>query len=140
MPRTAPRPRAIALILALATSGVGAAELTEQTLRAYYAAWSSGKVDSVMGYFGPGIVYEDVATGELADGPDAVRAFAQKFLDGTPGVKVQPSSILIGPTSAAVEWTMSAGTGAEAWRVRGAAILQHADGRITRATDYWNAE
>jgi steroid delta-isomerase-like uncharacterized protein len=133
-------PYLMALLCAMLTAAAGAAELTEAHVKAYYAAWSSGKVDTVMTCFAPDIVYEDVATGDLAKGTDAVRAFAKKFLEGTPGVKVEPTSILIGPASAAVEWTMSAGTGEEAWQVRGAAILEHADGRITRATDYWNAE
>ncbi|MCA9233561.1 MAG: hypothetical protein KDA57_23175, partial [Planctomycetales bacterium] len=61
-------------------------------------------------------------------------------LDSAPGVKITPTSILVGDTSAAVEWTMSAGEGDEAWSVRGVAILNHAGGKITRATDYWDAE
>ncbi len=118
----------------------GAAELSETRLRAYYSAWSSGDVEGVMSYFTPATVYEDVATGELATGTAEVRAFATKFLESSPGVSVEPTSILIGERSAADEWTMKAGTGKEAWSVRGVAILQHRDGQIVRATDYWDSK
>lgn len=119
---------------------VAAAELSEARLRAYYAAWSSGKVEEVMSYFAPDTVYEDVATGELATGTTEVRAFATKFLQSSPGVTVEPTSILIGDHAAAVEWTMKAGTGKDAWSARGAAILQHRDGQIVRATNYWDSK
>ena len=92
-----------------------------------------------MAYFADAIVYEDGATGDMADGRAVVRAFAVKFLEETPGVQVVPTSILVGSETAAVEWTMSAGEGDHAWQMRGAAILHHAGGRITRATDYWDA-
>jgi steroid delta-isomerase-like uncharacterized protein len=134
------RLRPLVLMCAVLSTAASADELTETRLEAYYAAWNSGKVEEVMSFFAPDVVYEDVATGDLAKGTEAVRAFAKKFLEGTPGVQVKPTSMLIGPASAAVEWTMSAGTGEEAWSVRGAAVLQHANGLITRATDYWNAE
>ena len=127
-------------LVAVLSAPVGAAEIDEARIKAYYAAWSGGNLDTLMGYFAPNAVYEDVATGDLSTGTDAIRAFAKKFLEATPGVKVEPTSILIGTESAAVEWTMSAGTGAEAWSVRGVAMLKHEGGQITRATDYWNAE
>lgn len=123
----------------LVSASVGAAELTEEKVRAYYAAWTEGNVDNVVSYFTADAVYEDVATADISMGTKQVRAFAAKFLASTPGVKVEPESILIGPDSAAVEWTMSAGIGAEAWSVRGVAILHHRDGKILRATDYWNS-
>jgi len=127
-------------LVAVLSAPVGAAEIDEARIKAYYAAWSGGNLDTLMGYFAPNAVYEDVATGDLSTGTDAIRAFAKKFLEATPGVKVEPTSILIGTESAAVEWTMSAGAGAEAWSVRGVAMLKHEGGQITRATDYWNAE
>ncbi|HJP35782.1 MAG TPA: nuclear transport factor 2 family protein [Gammaproteobacteria bacterium] len=136
------------LVLALASvliacNGVAsatAAEITEETIETYYAAWSNHDVDAVMAYFTDDCVYEDVATGDLATGEKEIRAFAKKFLDGTPDVKVTPASITIGGARAAVEWIMSAGSGDEAWSVRGVAILVLRDGRISRATDYWDVE
>lgn len=131
---------ALLLALVVTVPASVAAELTEASVRSYYAAWSSGNVDEIMTYFSHDAVYEDVATGELSTGTAAVRAFASKFLQASPGVVVQPTSILIGDRSAAVEWTMKAGMGKDAWAVRGVAILQHRDGRIVRATDYWDSK
>ena len=131
---------ALSFALLAAIPFAGAAVLTEARVRDYYAAWSSGNVDEVMTYFTPDAVYEDVATAELATGAAEVRTFASKFLQSSPGVKVEPTNVVIGDHSAAVEWTMGAGAGKDAWTVRGAAILQHRDGQITRATDYWNSK
>ena len=39
---------------------------------------------------------------------------------------------------AAVEWVMSGGTGEEAWSVRGVCVLETREGKISRATDYWD--
>lgn len=130
--------RVLALMLAMVATCASAGELTEQRVRAYYAAWSSGNVNEVMTFFTPDVVYEDVATGELAKGAAEVRGFAAKFLSESSGVKVEPTSILVGEHSAAVEWTMGAGTGKDAWTVRGVAVLEHRKGQITRATDYWD--
>ena len=55
----------VALVM-LASAPVGAAELTEQAVRAYYAAWTDGDVDTVASYCTADAVYEDVATPEDA--------------------------------------------------------------------------
>lgn len=140
MPSKWKRSMNVALLLALVATAplAAAAGLTEARVRTYYAAWSSANVEQLMTYFAPDAVYEDVATGELATGATEVRAFATKFLQASPGVTVEPTSILVGDRSAAVEWTMKAGTGKDAWSVRGVAILEHRDGQIVRATDYWD--
>lgn len=134
------RSMSVVLLVALIAAApiTAAAGLTEARVRTYYAAWSSGNVEQLMTFFAPDAVYEDVATGELAKGATEVRAFASKFLQASPGVTVEPTSILIGDQSAAVEWTMKAGTGKDAWTVRGVAMIRHRDGQIVRATDYWD--
>ena len=124
--------------LSFAASGTGG--IDEAAVEAYYAAWSNHDIKTVVGYFTEDCIYEDVATGDLAQGHDELRAFAKKFLDDTPGVKVVPQSITIGKKRAAVEWLMSGGSGADAWSVRGVAILEIKDGLFSRATDYWNVD
>lgn len=117
-----------------------AADVNEDWMRAYYAAWTKGDVDAVMGHFSKEIVYADVATGDRAAGTQEVRAFVQKFVDTNPGVELTTASITIAKSSAAVEWVMSGGSGDEAWSVPGVCIFQLDNGRISRATDYWNKE
>ena len=76
---------ALSLTLSMIATCPSAEELTDERVRAYCAAWSSGNVSEVMTFFTPDVVYEDVATGELAKGADEVRSFAAKFLAGSPG-------------------------------------------------------
>ncbi len=114
--------------------------LTKDSIKAYYTAWSSGDVAYIMNVFSEDIIYEDVATGERSTGQTQVRVFSEQFLQENPGIRIEPTSILVGASRIAVEWTMSAGKGAEFWQVRGAAIMKYSDGKITHVTDYWNLE
>ena len=114
--------------------------ITEASVESYYAAWTKGDVDAVMGYFTDDIVYADVATGARSSGTAEVRAFVQKFVDNYAGVKLSAASVTIGKSSAAVEWVMSGGSGEEAWSIPGVCVFKIVDGRFSSATDYWNKE
>ena len=113
-------------------------EINKANIESYYEAWTQGDVDTIMSYFTDDIVYEDVATGSLNTGAAAVRGFAQGFADNYKGVSLVPTSVVIGHGGAAVEWVMSGGTGEEAWKVRGVCVLETREGKISRATDYWD--
>ncbi len=140
------KPLVLSAVFVLLSAAVAGAmhhaknSISEADLRAYYEAWSKGDVDKVMSYFSDDIVYADVATGANNSGREAVRAFAQKFVDENPGVALTASSVTVAAKSAAVEWVMSGGTGDEAWSVPGVCVFKIADGKITHATDYWNKE
>ena len=124
--------------VALGANSAFAGGLGEGDINSYFAAWSAGDVDKIMTYFGDGIVYEDVTTGKLSTGRKEVRAFTQKFLNDTPGLKLIPNNIIISNSKAAIEWVMSGSTGDETWEVRGVSVMGHENGRINRVTDYWN--
>jgi len=131
----------VTLLLTFAPLGfLSAAEMNEDAMKAYYAAWTSGDVDTIMGYFSDDIVYSDIPTGKHASGREAVRAFVQNFVDNYAGVKLTAATVTIGATSAAVEWVMSGGSGEEAWSVPGMCAFQLKDGFITSATDYWHKQ
>ena len=115
------------------TNGLGEGDINK-----YFEAWSAGDVDKIMACFGDGIVYEDIPTSKLSTGQNEARAFIQEFLDGTPGLKLIPNNIMILSNKAAIEWTMSGGSGDEVWEVRGATVMGHENGKINRVTDYWN--
>jgi steroid delta-isomerase-like uncharacterized protein len=112
--------------------------LSEGDVNNYFEAWSAGDVDKIMAYIDEGIVYEDIPTSKLSTGQDETRSFIQKFLDDSPGLKLIPNNIMILNNKAAIEWTMSGGTGDEAWETRGATVMGHDNGKINRITDYWN--
>ena len=130
----------VALFSLTPVCSVVAAEMNEDAMRAYYAAWTNGDVDAILGYFSDDIVYADIPAGKRKSGKADVRIFVQKFVDNYAGVKLTPASITIGATSAAVEWVMSGGTGEEAWSVPGMCAFQLKGGLITSATDYWHKE
>ncbi|MEM7291776.1 MAG: nuclear transport factor 2 family protein [Pseudomonadota bacterium] len=126
--------------LMLVTLQPSAAELDESAFRDIYDAWSTADIDKLMGYFSDDIVYSDVPMGTRNEGTEAVRAFAMAFFKNYAGVKLLPASITVGTNSAAVEWVMSGGTGDEAWSIPGVCVFEMKDGKITRATDYWDKE
>ncbi|MFT4584114.1 MAG: steroid delta-isomerase-like uncharacterized protein [Gammaproteobacteria bacterium] len=127
------------LLMGLANP-VSAGGVTEDSIGAYYAAWTGGDVDKIMSYFSDTIAYADMATGARSSGTAAVREFVQKFVDSYAGVQLVPASITIGPASAAVEWVMSGGSGAEAWSVPGVCVFAIDGEKFSKATDYWNKE
>ena len=126
------------ICVAFGANTVFAGELKESDLNRYFEAWTANDVDKIMAFFADGIVYEDVTTGDLSKDRKEVQAFIQKFLTSTPGVKLVPSNMMITGNQAAIEWTMSAGSGDEAWQVRGVSMMAHDKGKIIRVTDYWN--
>ena len=128
----------IIICIAFGANAVFADELKESDLNRYFEAWTANDADKIMAFFADGIVYEDVTTGDLSKGPKEVQVFIQKFLASTPGVKLVPSNMVITGDQAAIEWTMSAGSGDEAWEVRGVSMMAHDKGKIIRVTDYWN--
>ena len=129
------------LFLTLCHASYGNSDgITDQTMRDYYAAWAVGDVDRIMSYFTADIVYSDKATGAHNEGADEVRAFVKKFFDDYAGVSIATASITVSPNNAAVEWVMSGGEGDDAWSIPGVCIFDIKDGKLSRATDYWNKE
>jgi len=110
-------------------------------------AWSSHDVDRVLRLFTDNCVYEDVPTGALNTGKDALRAFAQFFFSVAPDFKVELSGRFETDKWAAGEWTMSGtqkgdmpnlpATG-KPFSIRGATILELEHGKIRRCIDYWD--
>ena len=110
-------------------------------------AWSSHDVDRVLRLFTDNCVYEDVPTGALNTGKDALRAFAQFFFSVAPDFKVELSRRFETDKWAAGEWTMS-GTQMgdmpnlpatrKTFSIRGATILEIENGKILKCTDYWD--
>ena len=70
-------------------------------------AWSSHDIDRVLGLFTEDCVYEDVPTGAVNTGKDALRAFASFFFSVAPDFKIELAGRFESDTWAAGEWTMS---------------------------------
>jgi steroid delta-isomerase-like uncharacterized protein len=110
-------------------------------------AWSSHDVDRVLQLFADNCLYEDVPTGAVNTGKDALRAFAQFFFSVAPDFTVELSQRFETEKWAAGEWTMSGtqkgdmpnlpATG-KSFSIRGATILEIEHGKIRRCSDYWD--
>jgi ketosteroid isomerase-like protein len=116
----------------------GYAKLSDQMVRDYFSGWDTADIEKVMSYFSTDIVYEDVPKAQLAKGTDAVKAFVQQFYTDFVGARLAVESVTIGKKGAAAEWIISGGSGDEAWSVRGASIMEHKGGKISKVTDYWD--
>ena len=135
--------RFLALFLFLFSTNLFAAhhghiKLSDQMVRDYFNGWNTANIEKVMGYFSEEIVYEDVPKAEIAKGTEAVRAFVEQFYTDFAGARLAVESVTIGGKGAAAEWVMSAGSGDEAWSVRGVSIMEHKGGKISKVTDYWD--
>ena len=112
--------------------------LEESAVRDYFTGWDTGDIVKVMSYFSADIVYEDVPKAEIAKGTAEVKAFVGKFFTDFAGARLAVNSVTVGQSGAAAEWTISGGSGEEAWSLRGASVMEHANGKISRVTDYWD--
>lgn len=113
-------------------------KLTKTDVQAYYQALEDHQMTKLEKFYASNIVYEDVATGDVVKGRKQARIFVKSFLESSPGLKVKASHIIVDESSAAVEWLMSGGSGKDAWSVRGASVIEHKNGLMTRISDYWN--
>lgn len=112
--------------------------LDEAAVKDYFNGWDTADIDKVMSHFTADIVYEDVPKAEIAKGTAAVKLFVEQFFTAFAGARIAVDSVTVGKSGAAAEWTMSGGTGEEAWSVRGASVMEHKSGKISKVTDYWD--
>lgn len=117
------------------------------TLRRYYAAWSTQDADAVMQFFRPDSVFEDLAFEAKFEGIDQIRSFVDLTYAGVPDFRVVPESIVSNGVSAAAAWIM-AGTHSgdmpglpatgKTFEVRASSVVTFRDERILKIVDYWN--
>ncbi|MEH6442679.1 MAG: nuclear transport factor 2 family protein [Oceanospirillaceae bacterium] len=113
-------------------------ELTKAAVKVYYSALENHDIAKLGSYYAQDITYEDIATGEVIKGRDQALEYVKSFLESSPGLKVKATQVVFDADSASVEWVMSAGSGKDAWSVRGASVINHKNGLMTRVSDYWN--
>ena len=123
---------------ALISVSTTASALDEAAVRDYFKGLDTADIGKVMSYLTTDIVYEDVPNAEISKGSVAAKAFVEQFFTDFAGARLAVDSVTIGKNGAAVEWTMNAGIGEEAWSVRGASVMEHKGGKISKVTDYWD--
>ena len=100
-----------------------------------------------MSLFTDDMLYEDVARGTVFHGRDEYRPFGEAFFVAFPDVTFELTSRFATGNKGGFEWVMRGthrgdmpGMPAKGKHieVRGASILEFADGKICRCSDYWD--
>ena len=120
---------------------------TTFSVKAWYEAISSRDFEQIRPFLLPAIHYEDVPTGTVSDGPEAVKAFFQRVWSAIPDMEMVPSGQLETASAVAVEWTATGthlgdfpglpATG-NAFRIRGMSMIELAGEHVRRVSDYWD--
>ncbi len=120
---------------------------TERVIEDWARYWSSHELDHLLPLFTDDVVYEDVTLGQVNHGKDELRTFAEGFFAGFPDVTFELTSRFAAGSQGGAEWVMRGthrgdmpgmpATGKQL-EVRGASILEFADGKIRRCSDYWD--
>jgi steroid delta-isomerase-like uncharacterized protein len=104
-------------------------------------------MEQVLPLYTDDCTYEDVPMGAVNHGKEELRAFGQLFFSGFPDATFEMTSGFVAGTWAGGEWLMrGTHTGdlpglpatEKSMAVRGSSMLELADGRIRRCTDYWD--
>jgi steroid delta-isomerase-like uncharacterized protein len=118
-----------------------------QFARAWATAWSSGDPERVVALFTSDCVYEDVTLGAVNRGSDELRGFASGFMSAIPDFSFESESNFAGADWLTIEWRMTGthvndlpGMPATGRRfdLRGATVIELADGRGKVCRDYWD--
>ena len=117
------------------------------SVAAWYGAISSRDPERLRPFLHPQARYEDVPTGTVSEGVEAVLAFFRGVWTAIPDMTMEPTGAIDTPNAVAAEW-FAAGTHlgdfpglpatGNAFRVRGASIIEVAGGRAKRVADYWD--
>ena len=130
---------------------MGSAEIAalEGTIDRWGAGWSAGDTEKLLGIFTDDVYYEDVAFGTIFTGKEQLRDFANAAFGAFPGMTFEVTSRVVGSNGAAgaFEWMWRGRQiqdfpGLPAtntpFQIRGAAIVEFRDGKISRCSDYWD--
>jgi steroid delta-isomerase-like uncharacterized protein len=143
----------IVAVLVLAGSGSAARsadrQALEQVLDQWALAWSSGDVEKLLPLFTDNVVFEDVTFGSVNHGRKELHDFAKGTFEAFADLKFELKSRVVAADgkSGAMEWIWRGRqikdlpelpATNKPFEVRGASIVEFADGRISRDSDYWD--
>jgi steroid delta-isomerase-like uncharacterized protein len=114
---------------------------------AWYTAISSHEVEQVLAFASPQIRYEDVPTGTVSEGPDAIKAFFGRVWAAIPDMQMVPTNVLTTGNAIAVEW-IATGTHSgdfpglpatgNPFHIRGISMIELTGDQVRRVSDYWD--
>jgi steroid delta-isomerase-like uncharacterized protein len=119
----------------------------ERLVQDWATLFSAHDLDTLLELFTDDVIYEDVALLVVNRGKEALRAFGAQFLKTFPDATIELTTSFVTPTHGGAEWVMRGtqmgdmreipATG-KRMEVRGASILEFADNKIRRVSDYWD--
>ncbi|HYH33234.1 MAG TPA: nuclear transport factor 2 family protein [Pseudonocardia sp.] len=110
--------------------------MSEEVVRAYFAACSRGDVAGVAASFCPDAVVYDTNHRPVR-GPAAIAAFFAEVRERRSGATWHVDTFVGDGRAAAIEWTMLVPRDGRAVAVRGSEHYEFADGRIRQIRQYW---
>ena len=120
---------------------------TQTMEQAWLDALNAHDVEAVLACFTEDVVFTDVGTGQVARGRNELRAMTQGLFATFSDLRIERTSAVTDGTVLAHEFTMSGvhsgsvpgleATG-KSFSLPGAVVAELRDGRIRRATEYWN--
>jgi steroid delta-isomerase-like uncharacterized protein len=108
---------------------------------------SAHDLDGLLALFTDDAIYEDVALGSVNRGKTSIHTFAAHFVQVFPDVTVALSSRFVTPTHGGAEWVIRGTQSGDLpnipaqgkrMELRGASIMEFAEGKIRRVSDYWD--
>jgi steroid delta-isomerase-like uncharacterized protein len=126
---------------------VSATGTNERLIMDWARLLSAHELDGLVQLFTDDVIYEDVTLGVVNRGKEALRTFAARFITVFPDVTLELSLTFATATRGGAEWVMR-GTHSvdlpevrargKCMELRGASILEFAEGKIQRVSDYWD--
>jgi steroid delta-isomerase-like uncharacterized protein len=119
----------------------------ERVLEDWARYWSSHDWDHLLPLFTDDVVYEDVTLAAVNHGKQQLRAFGEAFFSSFPDVTFELTSRFASGSQGGVEWVMRGTHGGDMGgisatgkhvEVRGASVMEFANGKIRRNSDYWD--
>jgi steroid delta-isomerase-like uncharacterized protein len=118
-------------------------------LAEWLAAFNSGDADRLLALFPDDGLWEELAIGLAARGPDEIRAHLERLFTAAPDIGYAVTSSIVSGDRAVVEWIVT-GTyqadfpglppaAGQPFSFRGASVFEMTDGKIRRYTEYWDA-
>jgi ketosteroid isomerase-like protein len=117
-------------------SGSDSKDELERTIERYNEAWNSHDVEAIVGFHGPGMVFENHTAGERVEG-EAVRDHIARIFENWPDLAFRGRRLYAADGLVVSEWTASA-TDSESRRLEwdGVDIFPFENGLILRKDVY----
>lgn len=119
----------------------------QRVVRDWASAWANRHSDRLIALFVDDGMLEDVALQVVSRGRFAIQTFVNGIFDAVPDLALHLTHDFASGTFAAAEWIMSGtlsgsllglpATG-KSFSIRGAAIFELQDGKISRSSIYWD--